>query len=478
MDVEEGLRNINMNSDILDVRKTYDNLRKCQTHLVQSSEIATACVCQNLFKLDYPYGATRSDKDYMMANTVHDIMSICMSGPILENWDCGLENYEQITKMIVKESSEIINTLIKDTLEIARRENRFVEDNFELQVNAIFNGLIMGMTRRLMRKFERPSRVLTEVTITNIQDHHEGRIDAILEYPNGYGLLDWKSYDLSNTISGREKWQLIANTLLANFRYRRNEDDWSGHNFSCIVHSNGVYFPKAETTRKEVERIKTNRKFAYMVLCGERVRVQRPKFCPVCDKGLEGSNECLFYQRDARLEYEGRLPAQYEKMTKQFFAKRYAIMKERAETHLHKHVVYSLINKHGEEEALRRLEKIGILCRGYSFDSDIDEKVILSRADDNIPLEPRRIVRIIGMEEGKPILSCINEQASVMEVRNNKITLSFRSKIAVRRAKRQLFHLPIILLRDELNVTRSMLRPIHQFHKLAADMLIPAELLV
>ena len=78
---------------------------------------------------------------------------------------------------------------------------------------------------------------------------------------------------------------------------------------------------------KEVERIKTNRQFAHMVLCGERVRVQRPKFCPVCDKGLEGSKECLFYQRDARLAYEGKLPAQYEKMTKQFFAKCYAILK-------------------------------------------------------------------------------------------------------------------------------------------------------
>jgi len=470
---------LNINSDIIDVRRTYDYLRKAQTHLVQSSEIATACVCQNLFKLDYPFGATRSDKDYLVANTVHDIMSLCMSGPILENWHSELENCEQITKKIVKESSEIVNTVIKDTLEGAHQENRFVEDDFETQVNDIYNGLIIGMAKRLMKKYERPSRVLTEVTITNIKDHHEGRIDALLEYSSGgYGLLDWKSYDLSNTISGREKWQLIANTLLANFRYCRNEDDWTGHNFSCIVHNGGVYFPKIETTRKGVERIKTNRKFAHMVLCGERVHVQRPKFCPVCDKGLEGSKECLFYQRDARLAHEGKLPAQYEKMTKQFFAKRYAILKERAETHLHKHVVYAMISKHGEEEALRRLEKIGILCRGYSFDFDIDEKVMFSRADDNIPLEPRRIVRIIGMEIGKSLLSCINEQASVMEIRDNKITLSFRSKTAVRRAKRQLFHLPIILLRDELNLTRSMLRPIHQFHKLAADMLIPGELLV
>ena len=456
-----------MNSDIIEVRKTYDYLRKCQTHLVQSSEIATACVCQNLFKLDYPFGATRSDRDYLVANTVHDIMSLCLGGPILENWDNGLETYEQIAEKIVDESSEIITTVIGDTIDRASRENRFVQDDF------IYKGRILGMSRRMIKKYERPSRVLTEVTITNVNNHHEGRVDALLEFPNGYGLLDWKSYDLGKDISGREKWQLIANTLLTNFRYRNNEDDWTWYNFSCIVHNSGVYFPKTETIRDQVERIKTSRHFAHMVLCGERMLVKRPKFCPVCDKGLEGSKECMFYQRDARLAYEGKLPAQYEKMTKQFFAKRYAILKERAETHLHKHVISLIINKLGEEEALRRLERIGIVSRGYSFDFDTDETVIFSKSGDDIPLEPRRIVRIIGLEENKALLCCISEQASVMGVKSNKITLGFRSKIAVERAKRQLFYLPIILLRDELNLTRSMLRPIHQFHKLAADMLLP-----
>ena len=466
-----------MNTDIIEVRQTYDYLRKCQTHLVQSSEIATACVCQNLFKLDYPFGATRIDRDYLVANTVHDIMSLSMGGPILENWYNGLETYEQIAKKIVNESSEIIATVIRDTLDRASRENRFVQDDFEFQVKNIHEGLILGMSRRLIKKYERPSRILTEVTVTNVSNHHEGRVDALLEYPNGYGLLDWKSYDLGKAISGREKWQLIANTLLANFRYRNNEDDWTRYNFSCIVHNSGVYFPKTETIRDQVERIKTSRHFAHMVLCGERMRAKRPKFCPVCDNGLEGSKECMFYQRDARLAYEGKLPAQYEKMTKQFFAKRYAILKERAETHLHKHVISLLINRLGEEEALRRLERIGIVSRGYSFNFDTDERVILSKSGGDIPLEPRRIVRIIGVEKNKTLLCCISEQASVMEVKSNKITLGFRSKIAVERAKRQLFHLPIILLRDELNLTRSMLRPIHQFHKLAADMLLPPDLL-
>jgi hypothetical protein len=467
-----------MNADIVDVRKTYDYLRGSQTHLVHSSEIATACVCQNLFKLDYPYGAITSDKDYLIANTVHDIMSLCMGGPIADNWQSRTDDYESLARKILNESYEIVNIIIEDTLDLARKENRFVQHDFKDRVNESYRGIVTGITRRLMKKHEKPERIITEITITNIKDHHEGRIDALLEYPNSYGLLDWKSYDLSKTISGREKWQLIANTLLANYRYCQNEDNWNKYCFSCIVHSSGAYFPRMETIDKEVEKIKINRKFAHDVLCGEHVRVQRPKFCPVCDKGLEGSKECLFYQRDSRLAYDGMLPAQYDKMTRQFFAKRYAILKERAETHLHKHVASVLIDRYGEEDAIRKLERTGIVCTGYTYKSDDEERVVLSGTDDNIPLEPRRIVRIIGKEPGKPLLSCISEQASVMEIKNNKIILSFRSKISVARAKRQLFHLPIVMLRDELNLTRSMLKPIHEFHKLAADIFIPKELMV
>jgi hypothetical protein len=49
---------------------------------------------------------------------------------------------------------------------------------------------------------------------------HEGRIDAILEYDdNKYGLVDWKGYSLTPTTgSGKEKWQLLANLFLANYR--------------------------------------------------------------------------------------------------------------------------------------------------------------------------------------------------------------------------------------------------------------------
>ena len=466
-----------MNSDIIDVRRTYDYLRKSQTHLVQSSEIATACVCQNLFKLDYPYGAIKSDKDYLIANTVHDIMSLSIAGPIIDNWESGLRDCETVTRKIVNDSSNLVKETIAHNLETATKENRFVRADFEDSVNEIFHGLISGIAYRLMKKYERPVRAMTEVTITNITNNHEGRIDALLEYPNGYGLLDWKSYDLSKNISGREKWQLISNALLANYRYSGKEDDWAKYYFSCIVHYTGAYFPRIETISKEIERIKVNRKFAHEVLCGKRVSAQRPQFCPVCDKGLEASKECFFYQQDSRLAYEGKLPSTYEKMRKQFYGKRYAILEERAETHLHKHVVSILIGRHGESKALEKLERAGIIYTGYTYDWDLDETVYFSRNDERIPLEPRRILRVIGKEQGKPLLSCISEQASVMEVKKNMLTLNFRSKIAVKRAKGQLLHLPIVMLRDELNLTRSMLGPIHKFHKLAADIFIPQELL-
>ena len=286
------------------------------THLVQSSEIATSCVYQNLFKLDYPYGAIRSDKDYLIVNTVHDIMSLCMGGPIIENWQYNSNDYENLTEKIVQDSYNIMNEVINYTLDIKNKENRSVQHDFKDRIDEIYRGLVTGICKRLMKKYDKPDRIITEITITNIKDHHEGRIDALLEYHYGYGILDWKTYDLNKTISDCEKWQLIVNSLLANYRYCQEEDDWNKHNFSCIVHNSGAYFPKLETIKKEVNKIKNNRKFAFEVLCGRHVHAERPSFCPVCDKGMEGSKECLFYQIDSKLAHEGKLPAQYDKMTR------------------------------------------------------------------------------------------------------------------------------------------------------------------
>jgi len=88
-------------------------------------------------------------------------------------------------------------------------------------------------------------------------------------------------------------------------------------------------------------------------------------------------------------------------------------------------------------------------------------------------LEPKKVLRIIGKEQNIPLLSCVSEQGTVMEVNDTELVVSFRSKVTVDRAKLQLFNLPLIFMRDEINLTRRMLEPLHKFHRLAADYLIP-----
>ena len=63
-----------MNNNIT-VRGLYKTITKTKTHLVQSREIATTCVCPYLFKMSYPFGVSEGERDYLAANTVHDVMS-------------------------------------------------------------------------------------------------------------------------------------------------------------------------------------------------------------------------------------------------------------------------------------------------------------------------------------------------------------------------------------------------------------------
>jgi hypothetical protein len=404
-------------------------------------------------------------------------MSLCIGSTIIENWELGIKDYQSLANRIMKESSNTIENVINYTKEVAKEEYRVIPDYFNDQVQSFTNGLFLSITKRLMKKFERPNKAITEVTVTNTKNNHEGRIDALLEYPHGrYALLDWKTYDLSNTISGREKWQLISNVLLGNYRYTGNEENWGKYVFSSIVHFTGAYFPRLETVEQETQKIIDNRNFAYNVLCDNKVRAQKPKFCPVCDTNSEGSKECQFYREDSRLAYEGKLPAQYDKIRKQFYGKRYDILKGRAETHLNKYLAGNLINKYGEDIALEKLEKTGTVHSGYKYQYvDENGNVHCSREnkdDGETFLEPTNIVRVIGKEPGIPLLCCISEQASVIDVVGNSIVLKFRSKISVERAQKQLLHLPIVLLNDIINLTRIMLAPIHEFHKLAADIFI------
>jgi hypothetical protein len=441
------------------------------------------------------FGVTRGERDYDIANTIHDIMSLALPSSILSHWNYGSKEFENIARTIERDSASIVEQAISDKREWIRREGRIVPENFDDSVNDRFHAILIGFAKRIMKKYPQPKRAITEVTITNIKNLHEGRLDALLEYHSsyGYGVIDWKAYDVDPvTGNGHEKWQLVSNLLLANYRYTGNEENWSRCVFGAVVYYTGAYIPRLPLNENTISKIKSSRTFAHDTLCGKSPRVQKPSFCPVCDTGAEACSDCRFYREDSKLAAEGRFPSNYDQIRRLLIAKRYETIQERAVTHRHKFVVDIMIDKIGEEATLQQLEKAGIIHSGYYFfgsanDNTATTAVSLTRDYDNTGLlpirtfiEPRQIIRIISKEEGIPLLACISERGVVREINrehtHTEIIVDLYHKTAVRRSKQQLFdnNLPIIIIPDEINLTRRILQPMNTFHRLAANILLPA----
>jgi hypothetical protein len=482
---------LQMNSNNLVVRDLYKTMSRTKTHLVQSKEIATTCVCPYLFKMSYPFGVVRGERDYLVANTVHDVISLAAPTTILDNWQQGTteSDFEYIAKSIDKDSQSIVEKAITTAKEKARMEGKTpVLDTFDYEVLDRFHGLLFGLAKRIMKKYERPKRAVTEITITNVKQVQEGRIDAIFEFDDAmYGLIDWKTNDIDKAqSSGMDKWQLVTNLLLANYRYTGDENNWNRYLFGSVVFYNNAYIPRSPLSEEWINKVKVERKFAYETLCGEKPHAQKPAFCPVCDREGESSFDCRFYREDSKQATQGNLPVDYANIRRLLLKRRYLVLDERAETHKHKFVISNIIDKLGEAPALQELERTGIVHSGYRLHSVNANSVVLSKDncnydnDDDITsvtlLEPRKIVRIIGKEDGGiPLLACINEKGFVKEVDDTKIIIDFETNTTVQRAKVQLSDLPIILIPDEINLTRRVLEPMHRFHRLAADIMLPSD---
>jgi hypothetical protein len=504
----------------LNPRNLYKSLTHTQTQLVQSTEISTSCLCPYLFKLSYPFGAFRAQQDYIIADTVHDIMSLIIKEIILEKWEYKSKNFEYTAQSIQKESREIIDNITTYKKEWAKGEGREIPNNFDYDVNDRIHGLLMGLAKRIMYKFQRPNRALSEITITNIKNYHEGRIDAILEFENGqYGTIDWKAYNLDPVNgSGSEKWQLVANLLLLNYRYTGYEDNWSKCLFGSIVYYSNAYIPRFPVKEDTINKVKEGRNFSHEILCGRSPPAKKPQFCPVCDTGssLPACTDCQFYRQDSKLAYSGKIPPNYEQIRKTLFRKRYMVLEERAETHRQKFVIGIMMDKMGELAAIEELEKAGIVHTGYrletttttataNFDSSkssINQNetcVTLIRDDYRVFLQPRKQIRLIVKEKGIPLLACTSVSGGVKKIDGKKLAVDFRTSTLAKRAINVLSNKnafknsnvnnkdeknnkdaeylqdEIIIIPDEINLTKRLLEPLHKFHKLAADILVPVE---
>jgi hypothetical protein len=442
--------------------------------------------------MSYPFGVSEGERDYLTANTVHDIMSIALPTTILENWQEGAKKFEwiNIADRIEKNSEDIIEKAIFNAQEKIKTEEKAVSSkNFDLEgfradVVYRFHGLLVGIAKRLMTHYEQPKRALTEVTISNVNRHHEGRLDAALEFDGGeYGILDWKTNHMNQaSTGGKDRWQLISNILLANYRYSGDENNWDRFRFGAVVYYHKAYLPDLPIQQDWVDKVKNDRQFAYEVLCGGRPYTQKPKFCPICDKGGESSSECQFYRQDSRLAYEGKLPPEYARIRGQLIKRRYLVLDERAETHKHKFVIQTMINNFGEKIALEELGNTSIIYSNYKLDSVEGNSVVLTRNDRSSDatitfLEPRKVVRIIGKEEQDiPLLASVSEKGFVKKVDDSKLVIDLEGSVAADRAKQQLSFLPLTIIPDEINLTRRVLEPMHRFHKLAANVMLPPEL--
>jgi len=60
--------------------------------------------------MSYPFGVVDGERDYLVANTVHDVISLTAPTTILVNWQQGKteQDFENIAKRIDKDSSSII----------------------------------------------------------------------------------------------------------------------------------------------------------------------------------------------------------------------------------------------------------------------------------------------------------------------------------------------------------------------------------
>jgi hypothetical protein len=76
------------------------------------------------------------------------------------------------------------------------KNNKGIRSNIERYISQARMRL-QGIARVLHDKMSQdpaPTRIVSEITITNPVTRHEGRIDAIFEYPDHVETVEWKTY--------------------------------------------------------------------------------------------------------------------------------------------------------------------------------------------------------------------------------------------------------------------------------------------
>src|SRR6266480_2115715 len=108
--------------------------------------------------MSYPFGVVGGERDYLIANTVHDIMSLVTPTTILDNWQQGAMTeigFESIARTIDRDSDGIVGNAIANAKDKAKKEGKTtsIMETFDYEVQDRFHGLLVGLAKRIMKKY-------------------------------------------------------------------------------------------------------------------------------------------------------------------------------------------------------------------------------------------------------------------------------------------------------------------------------------
>lgn len=461
----------------MDLRELYKNMPLA--HIVTSSDIASASVCPWRFKLPRFIGVppSRTDSSPIIGRITHEVLSELLldNGPVLDVWKRNYSNPQECYDTIVRESESYIKQTIMENLDAFNIQDETKRKEFFNIINDRVAVLLLGFVRGFVSRETPPKRVLTELQITNVRAGQTGVIDVFMEHHNGsYTVLDWKTYGFDKPSSwGYDHFQVVVNGLLANFRMGMDECDFTRCRLS-VAYSGGVYFPNPPSPTL-LTKVLEARKYALACLAGGSPRASLPpeQVCWQCRYVFS----CTFFRKEQLLSMNNELPLWYRRIRNELWWRRWVVLGVRAVSHKTAIMVEEALSHFGRKKGIEELKKIGILDEGYSLNGYDPTRRILTLKKDTgaCPFGKRATVSVIAVEEPNlHPLACVKTRGSVWKVDGSNIEIIVYGDNLRRRAN-QFRGLPLLILRDEIDLTSRELESLSFVHQLIGNLLFRGE---
>lgn len=385
---------------------------------------------------------------------MHKVLS--RAGENIEKaWSSGgtqIEMADRLSREIEPIKAEMLPEWKKD---IEDRYESLDFDAAKVLAETRLGGIVEGLAQ-YMARYPAPQRVLNEIQIMNADTRHEGRVDAIFEWKNRYATVDFKTYsDEAPRSHGYDHLQIVANGMLANYRYSRPETDFT-NNELVVIYTGGVYLPRA--TARVVEKVASARNYVLGCLQSERSH-EVQTFVGKC-YGCEKQDACNYYKTVERLHRAGQLSEAEEELRRRTWRRRYVVLDFRQVSHTNKFI--AALNGYD------LLERYKILETGYSIASRLAnaQSLLLARPGGSISFLEGDAVKVIGLEQNVPIMGCINFNGSIEVVNQQGVEVALHEH-ALPDAHRLLRHLPIALMRTEVDLTKRELQALDYIQRRA-----------